>query len=73
MEKIVGVICLPMNVRQYEVWTIVNNALECMGEAKVGLSTLKKMWKQEYAYYESFMWYKAPKMTIFTCTPHPSE
>ena len=37
-----------MNVRQSEVWTAINNALERMGEAKVGLSTFKKMWKQEY-------------------------
>ena len=44
----VEVICLPMNVRQSEVWTVINNALEHMGEAKLGLSTFKKMWKQEY-------------------------
>ena len=44
----VEVICLSMNVRQYEVWAFVNNALEGIGEAKVGLSIFKKMWKQKY-------------------------
>jgi hypothetical protein len=37
-----------MNVHQSEVWTAINSALERMGEAQVGLSTFKKMWKQEY-------------------------
>ena len=41
-------ICLPTNVCQFEVWTAINNVLERMGEAKVGLSTFKKRWKQEY-------------------------
>ena len=44
----VEVICLPMNVRQSEVWTTINNVLERMGETKVGLSTFKKIWKKEY-------------------------
>ena len=38
----VEVICLPMNVRQSEVWTAINNASERMGETKFGLSTFKK-------------------------------
>ena len=37
-----------MNVCQSEVWIAINNALERMGEAKIGLSTCKKMWKQDY-------------------------
>ena len=48
MEMKFEVICLPMNVHQYELWIVVNNALERMGEAKVGLSIFKKMWNREY-------------------------
>jgi hypothetical protein len=44
----VQVICLPMSVRHYDIWMVINSSLKKMGKKEVGLSTFSKMWKSEF-------------------------